>query len=99
MRLSDKLFVLVPMLVTVLRGQTPDYPYVFKQIAGAFPLGDGGPAVQALLYNPVATQLDPSGNVYILDQSNLRIRKMAPYPLSPNSSWTARQIGVPTRTP
>ena len=67
MRLSDKLFVLVPMLVTVLRGQTPDYPYVFKQIAGAFPLGDGGPAVQALLYNPVATQLDPSGNVYILD--------------------------------
>ena len=58
-------------------GQTPEYPYVFKQIAGAFPLGDGGAATQALLYNPVATQLDPAGNVYILDQSNFRIRKVA----------------------
>jgi uncharacterized protein (TIGR03437 family) len=58
-------------------GQTPDYPYVFKQFAGAFPLGDGGPATQALLYNPLATQLDSAGNVYILDQSNFRIRKVA----------------------
>jgi sugar lactone lactonase YvrE len=65
------------MLVTVVCGQTPDYPYVFKQFAGAFPLGDGGAAVQALLYNPVATQLDSAGNVYILDQSNFRIRKVA----------------------
>ena len=58
-------------------GQTPDYPYVFKQFAGTFPLGDGGPAAQALLYNPVATQVDSGGNLYILDQSNFRIRKVA----------------------
>ena len=44
-------------------GQTPDYPYVFRQFAGAFPLGDGGPATQALLYNPVATQLDSAGKM------------------------------------
>src|ERR1039458_10063861 len=77
MRTSNSLSILVPMLVTVVCGQTPDYPYVFKQFAGAFPLGDGGAAVQALLYNPVATQLDSAGNVYILDQSNFRIRKVA----------------------
>jgi serine/threonine-protein kinase len=65
------------MLVTVACGQAPDHPYVFKQFAGAFPLGDGGPAVQALLYNPVATQLDSAGNVYILDRSNFCIRKVA----------------------
>src|ERR1035437_234317 len=77
MRISNKLFILVPVLVTVLRGQAPDYPYVFQQVAGAFPLGEGGAATQALLYNPVATQVDPAGNVYILDQSNFRIRKVA----------------------
>ena len=58
-------------------GQTPDYPCIFKQFAGAFPLGDGGAAAQALLYNPVATQVDSSGTLYILDQSNFRIRKVA----------------------
>ena len=58
-------------------GQTPDYPYVFKQFAGALPLGDGGPATQALLYNPVPTQVDSSGALHILDQSNFRIRKVA----------------------
>ena len=46
MRLSDKLFILVPMLVTVLRGQTPDYPYVFKQIARRWRTRRSGAALQ-----------------------------------------------------
>jgi uncharacterized protein (TIGR03437 family) len=72
--------LIAPVLAAVATsfGQTPDYPYVFQQFAGAFPLGDGASATQALLYNPVATQLDSAGNVYILDQSNFRIRKVAP---------------------
>jgi uncharacterized protein (TIGR03437 family) len=40
--------------------------------------GDGGPATDATLYNAARVALDPSGNVYIADQSNHRIRKVTP---------------------
>jgi uncharacterized protein (TIGR03437 family) len=39
--------------------------------------GDGGPATSASLY-PIATAVDASGNVYIVDSVNNRIRKVAP---------------------
>src|ERR1035437_4814169 len=77
MRRYSSIIMLVLAAAVTGFGQTPDYSYVFKQFAGAFPLGDGGPATQALLYNPLATQLDSAGNVYILDQLNFRIRKVA----------------------
>ena len=67
MRRYSSIIMLVLASAVTGFGQTPDYPYVFKQFAGAFPLGDGGTATQALLYNPVATQLDSAGNAYILD--------------------------------
>jgi signal transduction histidine kinase len=38
--------------------------------------GDDGPAIQATLYNPVKVFLDTSGNMYIADQYNQRIRKV-----------------------
>jgi RHS repeat-associated protein len=38
--------------------------------------GDGIPATQARLYAPVGIALDPSGNIYIADQINCRIRKV-----------------------
>lgn len=38
--------------------------------------GDGGPASQAVLNRPSAVVLDRSGNVYIADQMNNRIRKI-----------------------
>ena len=39
--------------------------------------GDGGPATTATLLNPSEVTLDISGNVYILDADNHRIRKVA----------------------
>ena len=38
--------------------------------------GDGGPAVQALLRSPSGVAVDTSGNLYIADRENLRIRKV-----------------------
>ena len=57
-------------------GQAPVYPYAVKAFAGANPLGDGGPAAQALLFSPSAVALDLTGNIFILDSSNYRIRKI-----------------------
>jgi sugar lactone lactonase YvrE len=39
--------------------------------------GDTGPAVAAELNGPTAVTLDGAGNLYILDSSNLRIRKVS----------------------
>ena len=44
--------------------------------AGAFS-GDGGPAISASLNNPTAVAVDGAGIVYIADQFNQRIRKVA----------------------
>jgi uncharacterized protein (TIGR03437 family) len=40
--------------------------------------GDGGPATSASLYGPSAVALDASGNLYIADWVNNRIRKVSP---------------------
>ncbi len=40
--------------------------------------GDSGPAVNAKLYSPAGVAVDGSGNLYIADRSNYRIRMVAP---------------------
>ena len=40
--------------------------------------GDAGPATSMRLSNPTGIALDPSGNLYIADQGNHRIRKVTP---------------------
>ena len=54
------------------------YPYYVKNVAGCFPLGDGGPAASALLYYPRGAIADAAGNLFILDSRNYRIRKVTP---------------------
>ncbi|MGA9067049.1 MAG: hypothetical protein ACLP6W_13245 [Bryobacteraceae bacterium] len=40
--------------------------------------GDGGPAADAELSDPIGLATDPAGNVYIADSANMRIRRVAP---------------------
>jgi trimeric autotransporter adhesin len=40
--------------------------------------GDGGKAVSAQLYDPMGVAVDSSGNIYIADTGNHRIRKVTP---------------------
>jgi uncharacterized protein (TIGR03437 family) len=51
---------------------------VISTIAGGGKvLGDGGPAIIAALFTPEGIALDGSGNLYIADYSNNRIRKVS----------------------
>ncbi len=45
--------------------------------------GDGGPATAASLFRPAGVALDHSGNLFIADYSNHRIRKMTVVPATP----------------
>jgi trimeric autotransporter adhesin len=40
--------------------------------------GDGGPATSAQLNTPAAVAVDASGNVYIVDSANFRVRRVTP---------------------
>src|SRR5215472_6091803 len=68
------------------------YPYVLRTFAGTFPLGDGGPATQALLSAPNAVVTDSGGTIYVLDSTNFRIRKFT----SGGTISTVAQFGVAT---
>ncbi len=62
------------ILVTPLFAQ----PGTITTAAGAYPLGDGGPARQAALFSPRGIARDPAGNLYIADEAVYRIRKISP---------------------
>jgi len=56
-------------------------PYTVSTLAGtgtAGSEGDGGPATEAQVNNPFGLALDSSGNLYIADQFNNRVRKLTP---------------------
>ena len=45
-------------------------------VAGDYPLGDGGPGTKGLLASPWGVALDASGNLYIADSLDNRVRKV-----------------------
>ncbi len=53
---------------------------IVSTVAGGGPgtgfSGDGGPAVNASLFNPRATAVDTAGNIFIADSNNQRIRRV-----------------------
>lgn len=54
---------------------------VISTIAGSGKFGnagDGGPALDALMYFPCSVAVDGSGNVYVIDSLNTRIRLLTP---------------------
>ncbi len=58
---------------------SPSTAFVITTVAGtgtASYSGDSGPATTATLYNPVDLAFDSSGNMYIADRNNHRIRKV-----------------------
>jgi len=56
--------------------KTTGYPKLVAGGVGEGFSGDGGPAVDAKLYDPKRIAIDPNGNLYIADRGNYRIRKV-----------------------
>lgn len=62
--------------------------------------GDGGPALEALLNDPVSLAIDAQGNLFIADNRNDRIRRVTPIPtpltpagLNAFSEYTSTLVG------
>jgi hypothetical protein len=50
--------------------------YSLRTIAGTTTIRDGVPSTQAFLREPWATQIDPAGNIYVLDRRDSRVRRI-----------------------
>ncbi len=76
MRLTILRFLPPLLLASLLPAQVVP-SFVVRTVAGSYPLGDGGAATSALLEFPSGVAVDSSGNVFVADASNLRIRTIA----------------------
>ncbi len=66
---------LIPALLLALCTQAQIITTIAGNDTAAY-AGDGGLAIAAKLFSPVGVAIDDSGNVYIADQNNNRIRKI-----------------------
>ena len=72
----------ISLTLTTLLTASAGAPLLFAQsysagsIAGTTTIRDGVPSVQAFLREPFATQIDPAGNIYVLDRRDSRVRRI-----------------------
>ncbi|GAB4029185.1 NHL domain-containing protein [Spirosoma gilvum] len=71
-------FIRLVLSVSLVAVHTQLAAQVITTVAGSSLKGDGGLATGANLSNPVSIAVDGSGNLYIVDQGNHRIRKVTP---------------------
>ena len=84
---------LIPLILLCLNALSQTHwTYTVDTIAGHYPLGDGGPATDALLGFPEAARLDGQGNLYIADTGNRRVRRVDPS----GTITTAASMSPPT---
>jgi len=69
-----RIALVIPVLALALNGQSPGY--LISTIAGSGWIGDGGPAIQAILRQPGGVAADANGNIYIAETGGHRVRKM-----------------------
>ena len=63
-------------LAAAVAGAQPADDRIIETVAGGGSVGDGGPAAAAYLRLPWGVAVDGSGNIYIVDRGNQRIRKV-----------------------
>ena len=68
--------LLFAVLAWSAAAQSPPSAYLLETVAGTLLDGDGGPATAALLGNIQGMAADASGNLYIADTDNHRVRKI-----------------------
>ena len=77
-RLGRWIIPLVSLLISLLwlgAGVAPVYAQIIDTVAGGG-IGDGGPGTSAVLNLPRGAAVDSSGNLYIADTNNHRVRKV-----------------------
>jgi hypothetical protein len=70
--------IILSVFLPASQGFAQTNAYIIDTVAGDYPLGDGGPATEALLEYPRGAVPDAAGRLFIADSDNRRIRKVAP---------------------
>jgi len=70
--------VLIVLLALSPPCQPDNVTYTIRTVAGSDFVGDGGAAVNALLFAPECVARDAAGNLYIADPADHRVRKISP---------------------
>jgi trimeric autotransporter adhesin len=78
MRVLLSCLALIQILLTPLDTVAAEVAYNIDTIAGTDFVGDGGPATAAQLGSAESVAVDASGNVYIADAADHRVRKISP---------------------